>query len=142
MTETEIVEEAQQTVVTCLQDYYKLKVDLKEVKAARKEHATKALESDDYIQKRSAVKEMQKDMKETKEEVEEELKKDERYGELRKLELEANEKAAHARLALVLELKKLPPEPTQLSFEFEGEKHKADIEDEKVLYIDGKLDKL
>ena len=140
MSETPIVQEAEQTTQTCLQHYCTKKMALKSVKESMKELEKEALRNPDYVAKKLAVKELNDDLKNMKEDLMAELDGNEVYQELRKLHISNYDATAHAREALFKKIHELPPEPTQLTFDFEGSEHKAEIQNDRKLYINGKLD--
>lgn len=141
MTETEEVQEAEQTVVTCLQTYCKEKINLKTLKVSMRQEEYDALQTEEISKRAKVIKDLQEELVILKDEAVEELAKEDAYQKLRLLILKGEEDTATARGKLVLKMKELPPEPTQLTFMIEDTPHQADIVSKKELYINGKLDK-
>lgn len=130
-----------ETVQTCLQDYYKKKNDLKVLKATIKQEEKDEMGTNEFLDLRASIKGLRADLKDMEDEAMEELRADEGYNALRQKVLEYTESTALAREALFAKIQALPPEPKQLTFDFEGSPQTANLRNKRELYINGKLDK-
>jgi chromosome segregation ATPase len=122
-----------------LKDISKLKEEIREVKKDMR--ADEKIDNDQYIELKSAYKDLHGQLKDMKDEWEESLKKDESYNKLRELLQKKEEELANANKSLFDAVSKLPVKAVQMKMETEFGPVNIQIQPEMRVYVNGKEEK-
>ncbi|MBT3705208.1 hypothetical protein HOG17_05520 [Candidatus Peregrinibacteria bacterium] len=122
-----------------LKDIAKIKADLKEVKKDMK--SEEKLVTDQYVQLKSASKDLKAQVKEMEEDHLGELADDDFYNKLRELRLQKEEDLALANEKLFKAVAELPQKYCQIKMETEAGSVNVQIQPEMRVYVNGREEK-
>ena len=126
-------------ITLALQDIAKIKEALKGIKKDMR--AEEKIDNEQYLQLKSAYKDLRGQLKDMEDDNEENLKSDEYYNKLRELRLKKEEDLAHANKALFDAVAKLPAKVVQMKMETEMGPVSIQIQPEMRVYVNGKEEK-
>lgn len=126
-------------IALALKDISKIKEELREIKKDMR--AEEKIDNDQYIQLKSAYKDLRGQLKDMEEDWEEQLKEDEFYNKLRETRLRKEELLAHAQKDLFDAVEKLPMKAAQMKMETEMGPVNIQIQPEMRVYVNGKEEK-
>ena len=144
MEDTEQVEESEyHAQISVIGAFYRVKMNLKAAIKIKKETEKEAVETEEYLELKSRVKELNDELKQMKEDALDDLESDELYIDIRKIVIEAEEEFAHQRETVATALEALPVEPIQMVLDLgiEGESM-VSILSQKHLFIGGEDQKI
>ncbi|MBT4917337.1 hypothetical protein HN709_04175 [Candidatus Peregrinibacteria bacterium] len=126
-------------IALALKDISKIKEELKEIKKDMR--SEEKIENDQYIQLKSAYKDLRGQLKDMEDDWEEQLKSDDFYNKLREARLRKEELLAHAQKDLFDAVAKLPVKPVQMKMETEIGPVNVQIHPEMKVFVNGKEEK-
>ena len=126
-------------ITLALKEIARLKDELKDIRKDLK--TEEKIDNDQYLQLKTAYKELRGQIKDFEDDCGEDLKDDEHYNKLRELKIKKEEDFAHANESLFEAIAKLPQKPTQMKFETETGFINVQIQPEMRVYINGKEEK-
>lgn len=126
-------------IALALKDIARIKEELRGVKKDMK--TEEIIEDDQYIELKSAYKDLKMQIKSIEDDAAEELKKDDFYNKLRELRMKKEEDLAKANKSLFDAVSQLPVKPVQLKMETDFGSVSIQIHPEMRVFVNGKEEK-